>query len=248
MDAQYDDRLFLPDLQLAVKTVALPKTLTALPILLGAIFILFSLLSVNTIRKSISNNSGLLDSQNNKIENGWTSGEEGNSLGAAGVHPPGLSDVFTPEVKRWHEDIGTWSDEHDLPQNLIAIVMQIESCGNPYARSPVGAIGLFQVMPYHFSPHEDPFEVPANAARGLDYLSKGLKIGGGRIDLALAGYNGGHSQITKSPQQWPDETARYVRWGLGIWDDIQAAESRSETLELWLDSGGRYLCDNTFEE
>jgi len=245
MDAQYDDRLLLPDLQLAVETVALPKTLAAIPILLGAIFILFSLLSVNTIRKSISDNPGLLSSKIYKSENEWTSGEESNSLGATGVHPPGLSEVFTPEVKRWSEYIGNWSDEYDLPQNLIAVVMQIESCGNPHARSPAGAIGLFQVMPYHFSSHEDPFEVRVNAARGLDYLSKGLKLGDGRIDLALAGYNGGHSQITKSHQQWPAETARYVRWGLGIWDDIQAAESRSGTLELWLDSGGRFLCENT---
>ena len=247
MDAQYDDRLLLPDLQMAVETVALPKTLTALPILLGAIFILFSILSVNTIRKSISSNPRLLSPQNNKFKKEWTSGEEINSLGAVGVHPPGLSAVFSPEVKQWREYIGNWSDEHDLPQNLIAIVMQIESCGNPHARSPAGAIGLFQVMPYHFSSYEDPFEVPVNAARGLDYLSKGLKLGGGRIDLALAGYNGGHSQITKSPQHWPDETTRYVSWGLGIWEDIQAAESRSETIELWLDSGGRFLCENTFE-
>ena len=247
MDAQYDDRLFLPEQQLAVETVALPKTLTALPILLGAIFILFSILSVNTIRKSISRNPGLLSPQDDKSEKEWISAGQNYFLDAAGAHPPGLSSVFTTEVKRWSEHIGNWSDEHDLPQNLIAIVMQIESCGNPHARSPAGAIGLFQVMPYHFSSYEDPFEVPVNAARGLDYLSKGLKLGGGRIDLALAGYNGGHSQITKSPQHWPDETTRYVSWGLGIWEDIQAAESRSETIELWLDSGGRFLCENTFE-
>lgn len=245
MDAQHDDRLLLPDLKMAEETVALPKTLTTLPILLGALFVLFSVLSVNTIRKSISRNPRLLSPQNDKSQNEWTSSEENNSLGTAGDHPPGLSAVFTPEVKRWREYIGNWSEEYDLPQNLIAVVMQIESCGNPHVRSPAGAIGLFQVMPYHFSSHEDPFEVPVNAARGLDYLSKGLKLGGGRIDLALAGYNGGHSQITKSPQLWPDETARYVRWGLGIWDDIQAAENSSGTLELWLDSGGRFLCENT---
>ncbi len=247
MDAQHDDRLILPDIHMAVETVVLPKTLTVLPLLLGTIFILFSILSINTIRKSISGNPRLLSPQNDKSENKWTSGEESNSLGAAGDHPPGLSVVFTPEVKRWREYIGNWSNEHDLPQNLIAIVMQIESCGNPHARSRAGAIGLFQVMPYHFSSNEDPFEVPVNAARGLDYLSEGLKLGGGRIDLALAGYNGGHSQIMKSPQQWPVETVRYVRWGMGIWEDIQAAESMSGTLELWLDSGGRFLCENTLE-
>jgi hypothetical protein len=247
MDAQHDDRLILPELLMAVETVALPKTLTVLPILLGAIFILFSILSVNAIRKSIFRNPSFLSPQNDKSDKERTSSEESHSLKAAGDHPSVLSEVFTPEVKRWRENIGNWSDEHDLPQNLIAIVMQIESCGNPHARSRAGAIGLFQVMPYHFSSHEDPFEVSVNAARGLDYLSKGLKLGGGRVDLALAGYNGGHSQITKPSQYWPEETTRYVRWGLGIWEDIQGAESKSGTLELWLDSGGRFLCENTFD-
>ena len=36
-----------------------------------------------------------------------------------------------------------------------------------------------------------------NAARGLAYLALGLQRGGGDAGLALAGYNGGHSQIGK---------------------------------------------------
>ena len=244
METRYDDRLDSPDIQLAVETVALPKTLTALPILIGVIFILFSIWSVNTIRKSIANNPSLRSVNKDHLENVFTSVEGSISHNAADYHAPGLSTVFTPEVKQWREQISYWSKEHDLPENLIAIVMQIESCGDPLARSMAGAIGLFQVMPYHFTSGEDPFDVTLNATKGLDYLSDALELSGGRIDLALAGYNGGHTQIMKSPQGWPDETIRYVRWGFGIWKDIQAEDKSSQTLEHWLDAGGRFLCEN----
>lgn len=247
METRYEDRLELPYKQMAVETVVLPKILAALPILLGVIFILFSIWSVNTIRKNITDNPGLISTQDNNLENVLTSVEESITHTTADDYPPGLSTVFTPEVKQWREYIGHWSEEHNLPENLIAIVMQIESCGDPHARSMAGAIGLFQVMPYHFSSDEDPFDVSINAARGLDYLSAALELGGGRIDLALAGYNGGHTQIMKSPQGWPDETIRYVHWGYGIWEDIQAEENSSASLELWLNSGGKFLCKGTLE-
>ncbi len=246
MDAHYDDRLILPNISPASETVALPNSIAAIPILLVAIFILFSVYSVNTIRKSIALKGMLGSPETEDLEKVFSSVSESKAIVIDGDPQPGLSTVFTSDVIRWRADIGRWSDKHDLPQDLIAIVMQIESCGNPHARSQAGAIGLFQVMPYHFLLNEDPYEIQTNASRGLDYLSKSYELGGGRIDLALAGYNGGHSQITKRPQQWPEETTRYVRWGAGIWDDIQAAESQSETLELWLDSGGRYLCESNF--
>ena len=37
-----------------------------------------------------------------------------------------------------------------LDPDIIATIIQIESCGNPAARSTAGAQGLFQVMPFHF--------------------------------------------------------------------------------------------------
>jgi len=150
--------------------------------------------------------------------------------------------LFTPEIHLWSAEISRWSDEHNLPPALVALVMQIESCGAPNVESPAGAIGLFQVMPFHFSDQDDPFNPETNAARGLSYLRRAYELGGSSIAKTLAGYNGGHSRINTDPDTWPEETRRYVAWGTGIWEEIQANDARSETLEGWLAAGGSSLC------
>jgi soluble lytic murein transglycosylase-like protein len=64
--------------------------------------------------------------------------------------------------------------------------MQIESCGDPRARSRAGAMGLFQVMPYHFAGGDDPYNPDTNAVRGLAYLKRSLDTANGDPRLALA--------------------------------------------------------------
>jgi soluble lytic murein transglycosylase-like protein len=150
--------------------------------------------------------------------------------------------VFTPEVQRWETDILRWSQEFALPPNLVATVMQIESCGDVAAVSPVGAQGLFQVMPFHFEPGEDSLLPETNARRGLNYLRQSFLLANGAIDLALAGYNGGHGQITRSSSDWPAETQRYVNWGVAIYRDSMANLDSSPALSEWLRAGGSHLC------
>jgi soluble lytic murein transglycosylase-like protein len=153
-----------------------------------------------------------------------------------------LSPIFTPEVLSWSSEIMRWAETFDLDPNLVATVMQIESCGHPSVISSSGAIGLFQVMPFHFQPGEDPSDPETNAMRGMSYLARGLGLSGGRMDLALAGYNGGHGVITLDRNQWPSETQRYVAWGDGILNDIASSSAQSPTLQAWLQAGGARLC------
>jgi soluble lytic murein transglycosylase-like protein len=150
--------------------------------------------------------------------------------------------VFTPEVERWSFEIQTWSAAYGLPAPLIATVMQIESCGDPRAQSGAGAQGLFQVMPFHFAPGDMALDPETNARRGLAYLARSLELANGRIDLALAGYNGGHALITQPPDLWPDETRRYVAWGSAIYADAASGQSASPALAAWLQAGGERLC------
>lgn len=156
---------------------------------------------------------------------------------------PSLSPVFTPSVQYWEREILQWAAEYEIDPNLIATVMQIESCGNPRALSPAGAAGLFQVMPYHFAEGEDPFDPDTNARRGLEYLSKGLELSGGHAGLALASYNGGHSIIGRKYETWSRETQRYYRWGSGIYREASAGWDSSPTLAAWLAAGGQSLCE-----
>lgn len=163
-------------------------------------------------------------------------------LSSVSNRPDELSNLFTPQVQRWKAEILKWAIDFDLDPNLVATVMQIESCGNPEAISSAGAIGLFQVMPYHFTNRENPYLPATNAARGLDYLNASLKEYGGDIGQALAGYNGGIHGVSRPEFEWAQETIDYVYWGENIYADAVAGLRRSPTLDEWLAAGGASLC------
>ena len=154
----------------------------------------------------------------------------------------GLSPIFTPTVQYWGQQILAWSAEFKLDPNLAATVMQIESCGDPRALSGAGAMGLFQVMPFHFHSLDDPYDPATNARRGLAYLASALERAGGNSRLALAGYNGGVGLIGRAEWNWPTETKRYVKFGAPIYEDARAGLSTSENLNMWFNQYGASLC------
>jgi len=148
---------------------------------------------------------------------------------------------FTPEIQFWADNLKRWSAENGVDINLAATVMQIESCGNPAARSSSGAMGLFQVMPFHFLRGENGYNPETNALRGLDYLRRSFEHAKGNARLALAGYNGGIGVIDRAEANWPSETKRYVYWG-AMYDDAAQNASQSARLEEWKRATGNSLC------
>ncbi|MDI6770426.1 MAG: transglycosylase SLT domain-containing protein [Anaerolineales bacterium] len=154
----------------------------------------------------------------------------------------GLAPLFTPEVRYWAAEIQIWAAEAGLDPNLVATVMQIESCGNPLARSSAGAMGLFQVMHFHFYETDNPYDPDTNAVRGMAYLRRSLDAAGGDFRLALAGYNGGISVISRAESTWAAETQRYAYWGSGIYQDAATGANESLRLQEWLEAGGASLC------
>lgn len=154
---------------------------------------------------------------------------------------------FSPSVVYWVDQIEKWADTFALDPVLIATVMQIESCGDPQALSSANAHGLFQVMPYHFNQNENMLDPQTNALRGLSYLSEAFIKANGDIKRTLAGYNGGHGQITSGTRSWPDETRRYVYWGVNIYQEALSGKNQGETLKAWLSEGGWLLCQQAEE-
>ena len=164
------------------------------------------------------------------------------SVQAAPASSAALAVVFTPEVQYWGKAISRWASAVGLDPNLAAVVMQIESCGNPSATSRSGAIGLFQVMPFHFAASDSPYDPDTNALRGLDYLRRSLAAARNDARLAFAGYNGGIGVISRGEWSWPAETVRYAYWGSGIYADATAGLAESSRLKEWLAAGGASLC------
>src|SRR5690349_20147928 len=54
-----------------------------------------------------------------------------------------VGQVFTPEVKHWDTQIVAWSRQYGIDANILATVIQLESCGDFAAGSGAGAQGLF---------------------------------------------------------------------------------------------------------
>ena len=154
-----------------------------------------------------------------------------------------IAQLFTSEVTYWQDDIQRWSTEYGLDPNLMATVMQIESCGHPTVNSSAGAQGLFQVMPFHFASSEDMLDPDTNAMRGASVLNQCLKLADGDTGLAMACYNGGPSVLSTAFNSWHPEPQRYYYWGTGIYADALQDSSSSPRLNEWLNAGGSVLCD-----
>lgn len=230
-----DEAEFFPTPQ----TVRIPLFMAPLAaVMIGAILIL--VFSSVTIAHAIYPNTGAI-AQKAK-QNVIPAAQAGKPPAAESITGGAIAPLFTPEIQHWSGQIATWSQKWGLDPNLVATIMQIESCGNPNAQSSAGAMGLFQVMPFHFIASEDGFDPQTNAKRGLGYLNEALSKLNGDARLALAGYNGGIGGAGRPESDWPAETLRYVYWGTGIYADAQQGKTQSDRLNEWLGAGGTGLC------
>lgn len=159
-----------------------------------------------------------------------------------------LAEFFAPSVRHWSGNINAWASRYEVDRDLLATVMQIESCGHPSVVSVAGARGLFQVMPFHFDEGENMLDPDTNARRGATYLNYCHQAADAVVGLTLACYNGGPGVLGQPRENWPQETQKYYRWGVGIFSDASSGKERSETLDKWLDAGGNRLCESALAE
>ncbi|AUX24135.1 Slt family transglycosylase [Sorangium cellulosum] len=131
---------------------------------------------------------------------------------------------------RYQELIQTELRERRLPEDLIWVAM-IESGFDPRARSPAGAVGLWQFMPatgavygLQQTRHLDQRKNPRLATQAAAHHLRDLYMRFGHWDLALAAYNMGYEQLLDRidrygtsdfnelarQQALPSETAAYV--------------------------------------
>ncbi|MCI9441552.1 MAG: lytic transglycosylase domain-containing protein [Ruminococcus sp.] len=103
---------------------------------------------------------------------------------------------------------------YDVPVNLLMAVGKAESGYNANAVSPVGAMGVMQLMPATAASLgvDNAFDARSNIMGGAKYLSQMLQRYDGDIDLALAAYNAGSGNVEKYGGVPPfDETINYIR-------------------------------------
>ncbi|WP_282432807.1 lytic transglycosylase domain-containing protein [Desulfitobacterium metallireducens] len=124
-----------------------------------------------------------------------------------GSQPINLDD----RVLRWQKEIETAAEKYDIEPALIAAVIEQESGGEPEALSPVGAIGLMQLMP---STAElmgvNPYDPAQNIDGGAHYLQQQLESFGS-VQTALAAYNAGPGEAENGHWIKIPETLDYVQ-------------------------------------
>lgn len=120
----------------------------------------------------------------------------------------------------WKQDLPRLEQKYGLPPGLLGALVRGESGGRINARSPVGAIGLTQLMPatakgLGVNPH-DPRQ---NLEGGAKYLAQQLKTFRDP-KKALAAYNAGPGAVKKYGGIPPyKETQGYVKRVTGYWKE-----------------------------
>ena len=126
-------------------------------------------------------------------------------------------DSVTPITPReaYESAIQDAADLYHLEPALIRSVIQIESAFNFLAVSPVGALGLMQLMPEVANEMgvQDPFNPRENIMGGARLLRSLLNHFNGNVNLTLAGYNAGPRAVARFGGRIPPfrETRNYVK-------------------------------------
>jgi len=165
-------------------------------------------------------------------------------------------------VKRWSVPMEAMGKKYDIDPNVLAILMTMESGGNPKAHSEADAQGLLQVTPptgkdiaakFLKKPmtHYDLYDPQTNIEFSAAYLSYLRDTFGTTqqgpdwnvtVELIAAGYNGGPgaaASLEKGEGLHDPQTIMYSRDAYNMWRERHA--SASPTFERWKERGGSNL-------
>ena len=180
--------------------------------------------------------------------------------------PPSASNLWAwrcayPEPYR--DIVESVEQRYRLPESLVHAVMRQESGFRPNVVSPVGAVGLMQLMPYTAQRAAEeitqqpgapwvpdpnrPTNVLNNVELGGFYLSKLLTMLNGQMPVAVAAYNAGPSAVSRWLEGGEDlpidvwvaripytETRDYVSHVLGNWLAYRYLANPNELPEMTL--------------
>jgi soluble lytic murein transglycosylase-like protein len=190
----------------------------------------------------------------------------------SGEAEPKLAIAWLPDtVKRWQPKIEKYSDEYDIDPNLMAIMMTVESGGDPNADSGV-ARGLMQITDPTAEDINNRIMAPEKKKAEYDlrdpdtsmefaaaYISQLIAQYGAAdqaptwdetVTVVSAGYNGGYVAANLyRDEQWQGlekydrQTFNYARYVRTMWQERH--DPLSFSYRHWFDTGnGKALVEN----
>ena len=119
---------------------------------------------------------------------------------------PEFVELFYP-TRAFASEVDRFSERFNVERQLVRAVMRQESMFSPTILSPVGAMGLMQVMPATGREIAQELRVPfdqtklltpeTNVEFGTYYLGKRLRQFNGNMEKATAAYNGGAHNVNR---------------------------------------------------
>jgi D-alanyl-D-alanine carboxypeptidase len=167
-------------------------------------------------------------------------GSLGENTGLAPTHyypPPG------PPEDPWGPYVREAAARYGVPEQWVRAVMQQESGGQEQAVSPVGAMGLMQVMPAtydglraRYGLGDDPYDPHNNILAGAAYIREMYDRFG--APAFLAAYNAGPDRVDgylAGAADLPDETVNYLA---AVTPNLGNAVPLSGPLAMYASGGG----------
>lgn len=108
-----------------------------------------------------------------------------------------------------------------IDPDLAFRLVRLESEFNPRAKSPVGAIGLTQLMPSTARLYKkgvtvnDLYDRDTNLKIGFKYLRNLMKLYNGNVELALVAYNRGEDAVDNARREGRDPRNGYEKKVMG---------------------------------
>ncbi len=179
--------------------------------------------------------------------------------------PKGITAKWIPDsVRRWESTINEMGKKYNIDPNFIAIIVTMESGGDPKAESEAGAKGLMQITgptggdiaaKFLKEPRKtyDLFDPRTNIEFGAAYLAYlrdefGTAKQGpewlATVELVAAGYNGGPgtaNALEKGEGLQDTQPVIYSRDAFNMWRERHSP--KSPTFDRWVERGGSRLLD-----
>ena len=134
------------------------------------------------------------------------------------VHSTCSKSRMNARASQYKRPIEVYSRIYGVDESLVRSIIKNESCYQANAKSPVGAIGLMQLMPGTAKDMKisNPWNPDQNIQGGVKYISEMLKEFNGNTRLAVAAYNAGPGNVRKYKGIPPfRETRTYVKRVMG---------------------------------